>query len=64
MLCPKCQEPIRERVKIFCFYCRERSFKVKIFRMIDLGEAITEARGLHYDLCSKEIKTHRKMLES
>lgn len=64
MVCPKCQEPIKERIKIYCFHCRERSFKVRIYRVADIAEAIAEGKGLHYDLCPKEIKTNRKMLPS
>jgi hypothetical protein len=53
MLCPKCQAKIRERVKVFCFCCREYSFKVRVYTTEQIDEAIEEAKGLHYDLCPR-----------
>ena len=64
MVCPKCKEPIKDRVKIYCFSCREYCFKVKLWKVSELSDAISEAKGLHYDLCPKEVKTQRKLAES
>jgi hypothetical protein len=64
MVCPRCTLPIQDRVKIYCFSCRENSFKVRLYRVQDIEEAIAEGKGLHYDLCPKEIRTDRKLVDS
>ena len=64
MVCPKCSKDIQSRVKIYCFNCRESSFKVRLYRVEHIAEAIAEGKPLHTDLCPKEIRTNRRLIES
>ena len=53
MVCPICGEPITHRIKIYCFMCRERSFKVKLCRVEELDDVMAEAKALHSDQCPR-----------
>ena len=64
MVCPKCSLQVKDRIKIYCFACRENSFKVKVWKVEEIADAIVEGKGLHYDLCPKEVKTQRKLIDS
>lgn len=57
MFCPKCSIKIQDRIKIFCFHCRAKSFKVKIWKKEEITDAIAEGKALHFDLCPREIKS-------
>jgi hypothetical protein len=57
MACPTCDQPLRERIRIYCFLCRERAFKVKIARITDIADAIIEGKALHIDECPREPRT-------
>jgi hypothetical protein len=64
MACPACSEVIKERIRIYCFLCREKSFKVKINKPTDIAEAIAEGRALHIDECPREIRSNQNLLKT
>lgn len=37
---------------------------MRLYRVEDITEAIAEGKALHYELCPKEIKFHRHLIES
>jgi hypothetical protein len=61
MTCPACDEPLRDRIRIYCFLCRERAFKVKIVKITDIADAIAEGKALHIDECPREPKTNQTL---
>lgn len=63
MVCPVCSEPILERVKIYCYMCREKSFKVKLNKVAEIDEAMAEGRALHIDECPRELRTGQTLLK-
>jgi hypothetical protein len=53
MACPSCSVPLKDRIRIYCFLCREKAFKVKIVRIHDIADAMIEAKALHIDECPR-----------
>ena len=63
-LCPSCEVPIKERVKIACMGCKERVFKIKLWRISHLEEILKEAGAMHNEVCTQSAKSDQQLLLS